>query len=244
LLADTIKIGIAIALVLFATVGKVFLFSEWLEKHPIIKKIAESRTTYIVLLIVVIGLLAGVFQDINAVREVLNTHPPSPKVPSVMVQAPILPAPNEIASKSTNTKPPIQTNSAPNGFAISGGNVTNPMVNNAPLERFLTAEQKSALETLAAEIPSNVSVRVMSNGDPEPTKFGNQIMQALIILKKRVVLGWPVVPQADTPKGMYILTHELPDEWASKLGAVLKSRVMIDQTTTAGEITIFVGDAP
>jgi hypothetical protein len=81
LLADTIKIGLAIAIVIFAIIGKVFKFSEWLEKYPNIKKIAESGTTYVVLLIVAILLLAGVFQDINAVREALNVPPPSPKAP-------------------------------------------------------------------------------------------------------------------------------------------------------------------
>jgi hypothetical protein len=85
LLANTINLILALAIILFAVIGKIFKFSEWLEKYPNIKRVAESGTTYVVLLIVAILLLAGVFQNINAVREALNVPPPSPKAPSTPV---------------------------------------------------------------------------------------------------------------------------------------------------------------
>jgi hypothetical protein len=132
LLPNTINLVLAFVIVLLTIVGKIFKFSEWLEKYPNIKKVAESGTTYVVLLIVAIILLTGVFQNVNAVREALNVPPPSPKAPPapiIQIQEPT-PIIVRNAPLKPDTKPPVQINSAPNGIAIGGGNVANPTVNN------------------------------------------------------------------------------------------------------------------
>jgi hypothetical protein len=117
---------------------------EWLhrlEKYPTIKKFVEAKALRAALLIVAIILLFGVFQDINAVREALNVPPSSPKTPPAPIIVKEGARAGSILVPKPDTKPSVQVNNAPNGFAIGGGNVTNPTVNNfGPLPPKITWE--------------------------------------------------------------------------------------------------------
>jgi len=211
LLANTIKIGIAIALVLIAIIGKAFWYSEWLEKHQNIKKIAESRTTYVILLIVAIGLLAGVFQDINAVREALNVPPPSPKAPPppIFVVQELAPhVSREKASKSvSSSKPPIQINNAPNGIAIGGGTVTNPTVNNfVPPSRSLEGLDRTNLVNALSLTKSKAIVRYPVS-DNEASHFAQKISGILKDAGWEVVGDLPIPITGDFPPGLRVGFH-------------------------------------
>jgi hypothetical protein len=182
LFADAIKIALAIAIVLAAIIGKVFMFSEWLEKHPNIKKVAESGITYAVLLIVAIVLLAGVFQDINAVREALNVRPAAPKAPP----APIVVKEEPPARSSPGPKPSptfsAEINNAPNGIAIGGGTVTNPTVNNfGTPSRRLTSQQISAIKSSAQGLCSTLPPIAVTaaNANQEAQRYALDFFNAL-----------------------------------------------------------------
>lgn len=132
MLNNTINLIGAIVLVVSVIVATALGSLQWLEKYPIIMKFIESKALLATLLIVAIILLFGVFENINAVREGLNVPPPTlkaPPAPSLQKQPP---SSNAIRIETPKTKPqlPVQVNSAPNGFAIGGGTVTNPTVNN------------------------------------------------------------------------------------------------------------------
>jgi hypothetical protein len=101
----------------------------------------------------------GVFEDINAVREALNVPPPAPKVPPAPIVEKQEPTPNLVrgAAPKPVSKPPVQINSAPNGIAIGGGNVTNPTVNNfGTPNRRLTPQQMGSIKSSAQGLCSTL----------------------------------------------------------------------------------------
>jgi hypothetical protein len=111
---------------------------------------------------------------------------------------------------------PQTTINAPNGIGISGGQVTNPTVNNfAPPERHLTPSQVAAVGTLAASLPNDAInwLTVESINVPEAITFGDEIQR---IFKEHGktragVVIW-VTAQPPFPEGVVVLVKDDHDE--------------------------------
>jgi hypothetical protein len=113
-----------------------------------------------------------------------GASPAEPKVvPKPKVRAPLKGSDNSETPKvqPQNTVPaPPPVNYAPNGFAVSGGTLINPQVNNlAPVDRHVTADQITTLKQLAKMVPLGVSFGVRSINTPDATTYAKEIHDAL-----------------------------------------------------------------
>jgi hypothetical protein len=111
-----------------------------------------------------ITLIVGIVFTAQAVayKQLVDVPPtvlrtPAPPAPIIQKQEP---TPNVVRSAvpKPDTKPPVQVNNAPNGFAIGGGTVTNPTVNNfgPPLAHLSHTE-----EVVTSSSPSDTGLKIM-----------------------------------------------------------------------------------
>jgi hypothetical protein len=251
LLINTIRLVGAIVLVFYVVVATALGSLNWLEKYPTIKKIVESTILRAVLLIACIVLLFGVFQDIDAVREALNVPPPAPKVPPapiILKQEPSLNV-TRAAIPKFDTKAPIQINSAPNGIAIGGGNVTSPTVNNfGPTERHLSIDQIQALGLVAASLsedsPSWFFIETINS--PESSNLASEIKNVLGNKAGGVVTR--LVENPPVPKGVFVIVSgrdsehfDIAQRIANALGeSVFLTRFEIATGLTSKQVKVVV----
>jgi len=112
--------------------------------------------------------------------------------------------------EKTSSAPVAEFNSAPNGIAISGGNVTNPTVNNfSPPERHLTPAQTEELDMLAESLPDSTVqwLTVEAENDPESSTYGSEI-RAVFATRNKVKgndLTLRLVERPPVPRGVYVL---------------------------------------
>ena len=208
MLNNTVNLVGAIVLVVYVIVATALGSLQWLEKYPTLKKFVEPKAVRAILLIVAIILLFGVFQNINAVREALNVPPPAPKVPPAPIFEKQGPTPNLArgAVPKPDSKPPVQVNSAPNGIAIGGGNVTSPTVNNfGPTERHLNTNQIQALGVVAASLsedsPSWFFIETINN--TESSNLASEIKNVFGNKAGGVVTR--MVENTPIPKGVFVI---------------------------------------
>src|SRR6266851_7606330 len=72
----------ALVLVTGAVIGELLSWTDKLDKHEWLKKLAEAKALRAVLFFVSIGLLAAVLHDVNGIRELLNAPPPKQRPPA------------------------------------------------------------------------------------------------------------------------------------------------------------------
>lgn len=130
------------------------------------------------------------------------------------------------AEGSGSSTPPITINNAPNGIAISGGNVTNPTVNNfGSQSRSINSGLRQTLTVILAKHVA--TVRVYSVNDMEANEFAQQWYDLLaaagwMMKDKQVILvqlerpwrgirvGYRGEPPAD-PKGTVSVPDDTPE---------------------------------
>lgn len=255
----TVVIGaiVGTAIILLTLLAQVLEWRDRLEKYPTLKKIVEAKVLRVVLLVFAIGLLAGVLEEINQVREALD-KPPAVQKPPLQISIESLCGDSGAAGKAKPNKAgtPQTVINAPNGFGITGGNVTNPTVNNfAPPERHLDTQQVVQLTAFAATLPDTSSYLVFEDvTDKEAQQYAYQIWKIFDSQGKAARLGeglsWGGQPM---PEGIYVLIHDQADgryPIAQKIVDNLKrSGVSIKEFSEAnyvpsGQIRIVIGTRP
>jgi hypothetical protein len=154
---------------------------------------------------------------------------PTPPAPIIQKQEPSTITRN-LAPKP-DTKAPVQTNTAPNGIAIGGGNVTNPTVNNfGPTERHLSVEQIQALSLVAASLPEDSSswFSIETINSPESSNLASEIKNAFGDKTGGVVTR--LVENPPIPKGVFVIVSGRDNEHfdiAQKIANALGNSVFL-----------------
>jgi hypothetical protein len=99
------------------------------------------------------------------------------------------------------------TNSAPGGFATSGGTLNNPtIVNNGLSARQLTALEISTLTRELAKAPSQIAILPLA-GDPEAAKYAEQFEPVF------TNAHWTIKPRDPNTMGASCFARRDPREW-------------------------------
>jgi hypothetical protein len=178
--------------------------------------------------IVFVAQVAAYKQLADVPPTVLRT--PTPPAPVIQKQEP-LPVITRSPASKPDTKPPVQINSAPNGFAIGGGMVTNPTVNNfGPTERHLSIEQIQALNLEAASLPEDspswFSIETINT--PESSNLASEIKNAFGDRTGGVVTR--LVENPPVPKGVFVIVSGMDSEHfgiAQKIANALGNSVFL-----------------
>jgi hypothetical protein len=174
-----------------------FLCVDWLRKSDRARKTKILLITATFVAFAAFGLYLA-RQSVQQHKEITNVSPPPPSAtpipftPTVASPSPrtlqrtvrpvlsLKPTPAPAMTPvPTPTSSPIGAN-APFGIAISGGNVTNPTVNNfAPPQRILTEDQRKAfVGILRTYCPFEIAVRGIP-GNAESMAYAEQLMRAI-----------------------------------------------------------------
>jgi len=159
--------------------------------------------------------------------------------------------------EKTSSAPVTEFNNAPNGIAISGGNVTNPTVNNfSPPERRLTQAQTVELDSLAESLPESTAqwLSVEAENDPESSTYGSEI-RAVFATRNKVKgkdLTLRLVERPPVPKGVYVLVSGEKDKNFSFAQAISNRFTQVGIPVTfargsdleEGQVKIVIGYRP
>lgn len=253
---------------------------EWKQKHtaPAIKKrvILYSLFSFICLSTLAVWLIYRIryvdkYPIEDSAKNTPQTQTPTDKAKEPPSSEPhVEPIPHAkplsknpiIKSKPTSplTPPgqapaPQTTINAQNGIGISGGTVTNPMVNNfAPPDRQLNAQQAAQLDSLVLALPDTSNYLVFEDvTDGETQRYSRQIWTVFNSHGKTVPLRHGLSWKGPMPQGIYVAIHDQGDIHYSIAQQIVKalvsSGVQIDQFTEAdfvppGEIRVVIGTRP
>jgi hypothetical protein len=202
-------------LILTALLAQVLEWRDRLEKYPTLKKLTEAKVLRVLLLIFGIGLLAGVLEETNRIREALERPPVAPKPPlpinaqSLCGNNAMVPAQpghgttgvsgNKVAGNS-NVLGTI-TQQGKNNIAQQGSGNTATINAVPPARRIKPEASSSMLPDLMASKPT-VNVRAVT-GDNEAQQLGVDIYATLKsagwtmqnpIVMSFIKVGGPVEP--------------------------------------------------
>jgi len=189
----TVAVGVIVGtgIILIALLAQLLEWRNRLDNYPTLKKFAEAKLLRVVLLIFAIGLLAGVLEEANQVRELLE-RPPA-------VQKPPLPINIQGLCQGVNVVPkrPDPSTAGVSGNKVTGnsnvlGTISQRGKNNIaqqgsgnsatinaipPARRIKPEDSASMLPALTASKPT-VKVRAVA-GDNEAQQLGVDIYNTL-----------------------------------------------------------------
>jgi hypothetical protein len=222
--------AVGAVVLLLGLLAQVLEWTDKLEKYPALKKFAEAKALRVVLLVVGIGLLAGVLEEANRVREALERPPAQQKVqpptnPQADCNNAVPASPNRGGAGVSGNKVVGKDNvlgtvtqQGKNNIAQQG-NGNNATINAVPPPRRIASADSAAMLPMLMASKPTVNVRAPM-GDNEAQQLGVDIYSTLKaarwtmqnpIVMSFTKVGGPVEP------GVTVFIHGAPVTGTSQL---------------------------